>query len=154
MPWKVLGQKWHLSRKGFPPGKNVALGARSCSKSCARCSPTAAPGGQFLWNNQQVVHLMVPRQREPWATIFTKRLSSLDLVLNGPKGSYALGRIAGLGLDREFDASPPDCDVIKLKFSTQAELAAGDLAGFLREHAGTVGLGPSTKRRTTAALAT
>ena len=24
MPWKVLGQKWHLARKGFAPGKRVA----------------------------------------------------------------------------------------------------------------------------------
>src|SRR5262249_49625737 len=24
MPWTVLGQKWHLSRKGFPPGKQTA----------------------------------------------------------------------------------------------------------------------------------
>src|SRR4029078_10713145 len=23
-PWKVLGRKWHLSRKGFPSGKRVA----------------------------------------------------------------------------------------------------------------------------------
>ena len=23
MPWKVLGQKWHFARKGFPPGKKV-----------------------------------------------------------------------------------------------------------------------------------
>src|SRR4029077_1634463 len=22
-PWKVLGKKWHLSRKGFPSGKRV-----------------------------------------------------------------------------------------------------------------------------------
>ena len=24
MPWTVLGQKWHLSKKGFPPGKQTA----------------------------------------------------------------------------------------------------------------------------------
>src|SRR5574341_2249572 len=24
MPWKVLGRKWHLSRKGFPSNKRVA----------------------------------------------------------------------------------------------------------------------------------
>ena len=28
-----------------------------------------APDGQFLWNNQQVVHLFVNGQREPWAAI-------------------------------------------------------------------------------------
>ncbi len=29
MPWKVLGQKWHFSRRGFPPGKKVAVAARA-----------------------------------------------------------------------------------------------------------------------------
>ena len=24
MPWKALGQKWHLARKGFTPGKKIA----------------------------------------------------------------------------------------------------------------------------------
>ena len=24
MPWTVLGKKWHLARKGFPPGKQIA----------------------------------------------------------------------------------------------------------------------------------
>ena len=27
MPWKVLGRKWHLARKGFPPGKRPAWSA-------------------------------------------------------------------------------------------------------------------------------
>ena len=36
MPWKVLGQKWHFARKGFPPGKKP-LGTSRCSKSCASC---------------------------------------------------------------------------------------------------------------------
>ena len=52
-----------------------------------------APQGQFLWNNQQLVHLVVPQQREPWATIQTKRPQALSLHLTGPKGKFALGRI-------------------------------------------------------------
>ena len=32
MPWKVLGRKWHLLRKGFPSGKRVAWTAETLDK--------------------------------------------------------------------------------------------------------------------------
>ena len=45
MPWKVLGQKWHLSRKGFPPGKKPVWKPevleelwRCCTTPCRRAS--------------------------------------------------------------------------------------------------------------------
>ena len=136
MPWKVLGQKWHFSRKGFPPGKKIYWETEVLEELCELLA-AAAPGAQFLWNNQQVVNVYVPPQHEAWAVIHTKRLSSVDLVLTGPKGRFAMGRIAALGTDREFDASSREFDVIKLRFCTASDLAAGDLAAFLKEHAAT-----------------
>ncbi len=126
-----------LSRKGFPPGKKVDWETEVLEELCELLA-AAAPAAQFLWNNQQVVHVFVPPQHEPWATIHTKRLSSVDLVLTGPKGRFAMGRIAALGTDREFDASSREFDVIKLRFCTASDLAAGDLSAFLKEHAATV----------------
>ena len=61
MPWKVLGQKWHLSRKGFPPGKKTAWKPEVLEELLEMLSE-AVPGGQFLWNNQNVVYLMVARR--------------------------------------------------------------------------------------------
>jgi len=57
----------------------------------------AVPDGQFLWNNQNVVYLMVPGVRKPWATVHTKRLTGIDLVLNGPKGAFQLGGVPKSG---------------------------------------------------------
>ncbi len=37
MPWTVLGRKWHLARKGFPPGKRIAWEQRECWRNCWRC---------------------------------------------------------------------------------------------------------------------
>ena len=56
MPWKVLGQKWHFARKGFPPGKPPKWDVDVLEELCEMLKETA-PDGQFLWNNQQVVHL-------------------------------------------------------------------------------------------------
>ncbi len=79
MPWKVLGQKWHFSRKGFPPGKRVDWPVDVLEELCELLKE-AAPDGQFLWNNQQVVHLFVPAQKEPWATLCTKLHAGLGAV--------------------------------------------------------------------------
>ena len=133
MPWKKLGQKWHISRKGFPPGKRVQWETEVLEELCEMLSDTA-PEGQFLWNNQQLVHMFVAQQKEPWATVHTKRTAALDLVLNGPKGKFALGRLAQLGCERELDTAPADRDVVKVRFRSLEDLSSGDLADFLSEH--------------------
>jgi excinuclease ABC subunit A len=94
----------------------------------------AAPGGQFLWNNQQVVHLFLPAQKEPWATLHTKRTQALELILSGPKDRFGFGRVANLGGERELQTADRACDVLKLKFQSSEDLHRGDLSVFLREH--------------------
>jgi len=88
---------------------------------------------QLLWNNQQVVNLMVPAQREPWAVVYTKRLAGVDLALNGPPGAFATGRIAKLAAQRAIN-SGEDRDQVRLRFVTLEDLHRGDLAKFLAEH--------------------
>ena len=132
MPWKVLGQKWHLARKGFPPGKKISWDVDVLEELCEMLSE--ASGGQFLWNNQQVVHVFVEGQKEPWATIHTKRLDAIELALSGPKDRFAFGSVAGLGVEPELQTDKPDRDLLKLKLRTVADLERNDLAGFLKEH--------------------
>ncbi|HTN74772.1 MAG TPA: excinuclease ABC subunit UvrA, partial [Pirellulaceae bacterium] len=134
MPWKKLGQKWHFLRKGFPPGKQPQWENETLEELCELLTDVAGDDGQFLWNNQQLVHLYLKGQRDPWVTIYTKRLPSLDLVLHSPKGSVALGRVAELGIDREFDGKRPDRDLLMIKFRAVDDLHTGDLEVFLREH--------------------
>lgn len=137
MPWKVLGQKWHFARKGFPPGKPPQWDIDLLEELCELLRE-AAPNGQFLWNNQQLVHVFVPEQQEPWATIHTKRTASLDLTLTGPKGRFALGRVRELGADREFQTGPQR-DVLRVKFTTSEDIDRGDLRAFVAEHLASLG---------------
>jgi excinuclease ABC subunit A len=134
MPWKVLGQKWHLARKGFPPGKKV-LWETGVLEELLEMLATAAPGGQFLWNNQVLVHYILRGGKTPWATVVTKKPTSLELHLHAPKGLFALGRISELGRARELDAGSARHDTVKLKFRTTEELHIADFAKVLREHA-------------------
>jgi excinuclease ABC subunit A len=137
MPWTVLGRKWHLLRKGFPPGKRIAWEAEMLEE-LFEILQSAAPTAQFLWNSHLSVSVMARGQREPWMRVFTKKLNAVELVLVGPKGQFTLGRVADLGLDPEFDGSRAEFDAIKLRFVTEADLHRGDLPAFLREHAGSV----------------
>ena len=141
MPWKVLGQKWHLSRKGFPPGKKTAWKPEVLEELLEMLSE-AVPGGQFLWNNQNVVYLMVPGIRKPWATVHTKRLAGIDLILNGPKGAFQLGSVAEIGSTRSLETDADDRDQVKLRFITSEELHGENVAAFLRVHLESLNIQP------------
>jgi excinuclease ABC subunit A len=129
----VLGQKWHFSRRGFPPGKRVEWPPELLEELCELLSETAG-GGQFLWNNQQVVHFFVPQQNEPWASLYTKRVAGVDLVLTGPKNRFAFGRVAALGAHRELVSDDAQRDAVKLRFCRVEDLEVGNLSEFLAEH--------------------
>ena len=132
-PWKILGQKWHFLRKGFPPGRSPKWSA-DVWEELFEILKDMAPQGQFLWNNQQLVHLVVPQQREPWATIQTKRPQALSLHLTGPKGKFALGRILEFGFDREIDDTRPDRDVLRIHLTEAEQIHREDFQQFLKEH--------------------
>jgi excinuclease ABC subunit A len=133
MPWKVLGRKWHLLRKGFPPGKTIRWQPELLQRLCDLLE-TAAPDGQFQWQNQQVVHYLLPLRDEPWASLHTKRPEALDLTLIGPKNAIGFGRVTELGWDRQLDASRAERDLIRLRFRDESDLDKGDLVAFLQEH--------------------
>jgi excinuclease ABC subunit A len=138
MPWKVLGQKWHFARKGFPPGKRVEWEPEVLEELCELLAEVA-PEGQFLWNNQQLVHVFVPGQKEAWASVLTKKPQAVELVLNGPKNRFAYGQVLELGCGRDFDTSPKHFDQLRLRFQTKQDLAKANFVDFLRKHRATIG---------------
>jgi len=77
---------------------------------------------------------MVPNRRGPWATIHTKKLDALHLLLYGPKNAFALGRVTEIGIEPELEGEDPDYDLVHLRFQTQEDLERGDLPEFLEEH--------------------
>ncbi len=136
-PWKQLGRKWHFARKGFAIGKRVEWETEVLEELIEMLAE-AAPQGQLLWNNKQVVPLYVPEQKEPWAAVQTKKLDAVYLMLMGPKGCITQGRLTGLGYEAQWDGQRPDCDVLRMKFRGLDDLHRGDLPGFLKEHLATL----------------
>jgi excinuclease ABC subunit A len=134
MPWKKLGRKWHLSRRGFPLGKKVVWEPQLLEDLCDLLGDIAGSGAEFLWSNQQLVHLCVAGQRQPWATLVTKRPEAIELALNGPKSLFGLGRITSLGHRPSLDGQHDDCDIMRIHFRNHDDLDRGRLREFLEEH--------------------
>ena len=133
MPWKVLGQRWHLLRRGFlkggPPKWDVAV-----LEELIGLLENVAPGCKFGWDNKVAVPVHVPGRKRPWAGLITKKPDAVHLTLIGPKNRFPFGSITGLGHEPSIDAERTDCDYIRLKFRSKEDLARGDLAAFLGEH--------------------
>jgi excinuclease ABC subunit A len=137
-PWKQLGRKWHFSRRGFPLGGSVEWDTEVLEELMELLTE-AAPGGQWLWNNKQVVPLYLPGQREPWAAVQTKKLDAVYLTLIGPKGRFPQGRLAGLGLDARVDGGRPGYDMLRMRFRSLDQVARAELRTLLKEHLESVG---------------
>ncbi len=139
MPWKKMGERWHFSRKGFPPLKKPKWKVEVLEAIVELLSSKVDGTDPFLWNNQQVVRLFVPGTKEAWASILTKKPTHVELILSGPKGGIGFGRVANLGRDREMDGSREKVDRIHLMFKTIDDLQKGSLSDFLDEHLETLG---------------
>ena len=131
-PWAKLGQKWHYMRKGFPAGKKVAWNVEVLEILQGLLESTAE-GGQFLWNNKQVVHFMIPESKDPWATLQTKKADGLWLQLRGPKDTVALGRVADFSDDASVDIDG-DRETVRMRFKNTDQVNSPDLREFLAEH--------------------
>ena len=135
-PWKVLGEKWHYMPKGFMKG-TVAWKPTLLKKLCKLIEDTA-PGGTFDWTNKVLVHYHVPGQKEPWASLVTKRPKAVELILNGPKGKVATGRVAGLAAESTVDSRHKAKDCVRMQFVKLTDVKKGDLPKFLKEHLSTI----------------
>ncbi|MBI5760466.1 MAG: ATP-binding cassette domain-containing protein, partial [Planctomycetales bacterium] len=132
-PWKVLGRKWHLSRKGFPSGKRVAWELDMLERLAGLLEELLPKGGRIDWSNKQVVHVYANASDQPWAELFTKRRHGVDLVLHPPAGRVALGRIASLGCEREISAGSDGRDDVKIRLVTREQVEASGLRELLNE---------------------
>ncbi|MGQ0636162.1 MAG: excinuclease ABC subunit UvrA [Planctomycetaceae bacterium] len=131
-PWKVLGKKWHLSRKGFPSGKRVRWEPDVLDRLLALLE-TSLPHASADWSNKQVVHFRQRNGEQVLATVYTKRRGGVDLTLRVAAGRVALGRIAQLGREREIMQVPNGRDEIQIRFDACQQVEGAPLQDFLRD---------------------
>ncbi len=118
-PWKVLGRKWHVSRKGFLSGKKTYWEAETLERMFDLVE-RQVPKAKFDWGAKVLVNVKKGSRRV--ATIHTKRREGIDLVLHVEKGSLALGRIADYGIDREITPGKNGVDTARIRVRTDEQV--------------------------------
>jgi excinuclease ABC subunit A len=132
-PWKVLGRKWHLSRKGFPSGKRIEWEPEVLERLAKLLEDSLPPDAFVDWSNKQVVHFCPAVGSPPVAELHTKRRSGIDLILHVPAGRVALGRIASLGDDREVSTGRDSREEVKIRFINLPREQEADVRSLLQE---------------------
>jgi excinuclease ABC subunit A len=145
-PWKMLGRKWHLSRKGFPSNKRVRWDAGVLEK-LFELLQRVLPDGEVDFGNKQVVYFHHPSPPAEsggidsttgpslWAAIHTKRRGGIDLSLYNEPGRWALGSVAHFGSEQEITTDRNGQEVIKIRFDKAGQVSDTKLRRFLAEHA-------------------
>ncbi len=129
MPWKVLGRKWHVSRKGFPSNKRVAWKA-PVLETLLDLLDSTLPATRFQWDKKTTVSLQSP-EGETIGDLKTKRRDGVHLTLLAEPGLVALGQIADVAADREIVPHRGGKEAVKLRFDTLRQVKSPKLKRFL-----------------------
>ena len=134
MPWKKDGEKWHLSDKGFPPGRG-AKWDRTLLPKLLKLVRDIEPAAEVKWDNRDAILVKVPGATKSWARWRTKDADSLDVQFVGRRGQFNLSRIEQFGRGAELiDDRAGGATVLHLQFVTADHFHAPALKQLLTEH--------------------
>src|SRR5262245_55682591 len=98
MPWKVNGEKWHLSDKGFPPGRKLQWD-RALLPRMLDILRKVEPTLEIAWDNRAHIRIGVPDVAAAWAYMRTKDSAALHCRFQGKKGQFNLNQIEKFGIE-------------------------------------------------------
>jgi excinuclease ABC subunit A len=133
MPWKVNGERWHLSEKGFPIGAKVKWDRALLPRLLALVRELE-PGVEIRWDNRAAITLRVPGVSRAWAQWRTKEKHGLDCRFLGKKGQFNLSQVEGLGVSPHLVNDRRDGDLLRLVFQHQEHVNTARLKAVLAEH--------------------
>ncbi|MBM80867.1 MAG: excinuclease ABC subunit A [Planctomycetaceae bacterium] len=131
-PWKVLGKKWHLSRKGFPSNKRVDWKPEVLEKLIT-VMDEVHPDAIIDWTNRQMVHFRHVAKQPYWAMMHTKRRPGLELYVYAEPGEITLGQISDFGKERDISTHRDGREVARIQFTTVSQLNSKKLKDFLKK---------------------
>lgn len=133
-PWKILKQRWHSIRKGFPPGKTVVWPAETLSVLIQSVHQTAT-GGRWRWDEPTTARYCLPGMKEPWLILHTKRPEGLIAVLNGPKGFDPSEISDSLPVPLQVTSRGQDQEQLQLAFTELNQPRDSSVKKLLTQHA-------------------
>jgi excinuclease ABC subunit A len=133
MPWKINGERWHLSDKGFPPGK-VLRWDRSLLPRLLTLVREIDPNLEIRWDTRDTITFYAKGKTRLWSQWRTKDAKGLICKFVGPKGQFNLGQVEKFGKDPHIDSDREGADVIELMFQHADHLHPTELKQLLTEH--------------------
>ena len=129
-PWKKLGRKWHLMRKGFLQGsiewEPIVL------EELTSLLTELLPKADVDWTQKIVVNFTI--DKIPKASLVTKRPAALELAISVTPGAVQLGQVANMGIDPEITSrDKAGIDTLRLRFTNLEQVKSPALRKFLSE---------------------
>ena len=132
MPWKQLGRKWHLMKKGVPATgrgvwdiKIVERLLPVVESHLAKCDVDYGIRSKINWTEA--------KSGKPVAELHTKRSDGVDLVLYFPSGKVTIGAIATIGESQDIQSSRDGQDAVRIRFSKLEQLGNKALISLIIE---------------------
>ncbi|WP_010585138.1 excinuclease ABC subunit UvrA [Schlesneria paludicola] len=128
-PWKKLGRKWHMMRKGFLQG-SIEWEPAVLEELVTRLEEIL-PNAVIDWTQKVIVNFVI--DKKPVLNLVTKRPAALDLTLFVPAGAVQLGQIASFGTDPGISSHKVGLDAVRIRFTNVSQVKSTAFQTFLRE---------------------
>ena len=132
MPWKQLGRKWHLMKKGVPATGRGVWDIRIVERllpvvemHLEKCDVDYGIRSKINWTES--------KSGKPVAELHTKRSDGVDLVLYFPSGKVTIGAIAAMGESQEIQPARNGQDAVRIRFTKFEQLGDTDLISLIIE---------------------
>jgi excinuclease ABC subunit A len=134
MPWKKDGEKWHLSEKGFPPGRPVRWD-RGILSTLVNLMKSVDARVDVKWDARDAIVFRDEKTGRAWARWRTKDHDVLECRFFGKPGTTNLAMVDGVGKDAEILPTRNDgLDELRLRFSQADQIKPTKLKAFLQAH--------------------
>ncbi len=129
MPWKQLGRKWHVMRKGLPGSGRVSWDFDATEKLLAFVE-TRLTHCDADYGIRSKVCFVRRADGETIAEVHTKRSDGLDLLLFCPHDSLTIGSIARFGAEQEIKPKRGGEAVVRIRFTQSAQITNREFQQF------------------------
>jgi excinuclease ABC subunit A len=133
MPWKLNGERWHLSEKGFRVGRKLRWD-RSILPRLLAIVREVEPKVEIRWDVRDSITLRLPGISRAWSQWRTKDSFGLICRFLGKKAQFNLARIEPFGVSPSINGERSDGDVLRLCFQHNDHIQAAKLKELLAEH--------------------
>ncbi|MCI0462038.1 MAG: excinuclease ABC subunit A, partial [Gemmataceae bacterium] len=132
MPWKINGERWHLSDKGFPPGKPPRWSLGLLPRLVALVKEIV-PEIEINWTTRDAITLRPKGAKYIWARWVTKDPAALICNFSTKKGQLNLARLEHFIAPHELLTDKDCSDVLRFEFRTEEQLQTPLLRELLTE---------------------